>query len=731
LAADLGLEAVAVSDSPLASGLWYRVAGLRPRLRSHARLHRHRYRDEVWYLLQDPATGRVQRFTAPARLLITLMDGSRSVSTIWETANRRLGEDAPTQDEIIQLLGQLHAADLLQSDVTPDIAELFARGQRAEHARTRRSWGNPMAVRLPLWDPDRLLDRIAGASRLVWSRWGALLWLLVVLPAVMLIPLHWPDLTHDLSDRVLAMDNLIELLLVFPIIKMAHEMGHATATKAGGGEVHDVGVILLVLLPVPYVEASASIVFRSRLQRAVVGAAGVAVELFIAAIAFYLWLAAEPGFARAVLFNVMAIAGVSTLLFNGNPLLRYDAYYILADLIEIPNLGARSLQYLGYLLERYAFGVREREPPTAKFGEKAWFVGYGLASAVYRVMVTVLIALFIATKFFFIGVLLAMWAVTSMAVLPVVKGLRHLSGSPRLRRHRTRAIGVAGGGVLACAVFMLAVPMPFHTAAEGVVWLPENALVRAGASGFLTEFVADPGSPVHAAQPLIRSSDPALVMQVRMAQARVQELEASYADDAQTDRGKARVTEEKLAQERARLEALQERQSDLLVRAGTDGTFVVPQMADMPGRHFRKGDLLGYVIGATRPIVRVVVPQDAIDRVRMATQRIRVRDIDRLDIVREGRIDRVVPGGDEYLPSRALANEGGGEIATDPRDSRGPKALGRMFQIDIELAPLPAEATRLPTFGQRAYVRFEHQPEPLAAQWYRRLRLLFLSRFNV
>jgi putative peptide zinc metalloprotease protein len=317
-----------------------------------------------------------------------------------------------------------------------------------------------------------------------------------------------------------------------------------------------------------------------------------------------------------------------------------------------------------------------------------------------------------------------------MSVLPLIKGLRHLCGSPRLARHRTRAILAAGGFALACVAFVLAVPMPFHTAAEGVVWLPEQSLVRAGAAGFLTDFIADPGSAVHADQPLLRSSDPALTMQVRAAEARVREQEASYADDALTDRAKARVTQEKLAHERAHLEQLRQREADLTVPARTDGTFMVPQMDDLGGRHFHKGDLLGYVIGATRPIVRVVVPQDAIDRVRLDTKEIRVREVDQFDTVREGRIDRVVPGGDEYLPSRALASDGGGEIATDPRESRGPKALGRVFQIDIELTPLASEDAA-PTFGQRAFVRFEHAPEPLAAEWYRGLRLLFLSRFNV
>src|SRR5262249_37355450 len=500
----------------------------KPKLRSHARLHRHLYRGEVWYLLQDATSSRIHRFTPSARLIIALMDGRHTVEELWELANKHLGEDAPTQDELIQLLGQLHAGDLLESAVTPDVAELFARSEREERARHFRSYANPMAIRIPLWDPDAFLNRLKGLLRLIWGGWGALVWLAVVLPAMFLVWPHWPELSHNFSDRVLAVDNLVAIYLVFPVVKALHELGHASATKASGGEVHDLGIILLVLLPVPYVEASAASVFRSKYRRAVVGAAGMGVELFVAAIAFYLWLLIEPGLLRATLFNVMMIASVSTVLFNGNPLLRYDAYYILVDLIEMPNLAARSARYWGYLLERYLLGVQEAETPDASPAEKAWFVFYGFASTLYRILLTILIALCIACQFFFIGVPLAIWAFGAMAIFPLINALRHLTGNPRLRKQRTRAVAVTSGIVLCLAAFLLGVPMPYHSHAEGVLWLPEEAMVRAGANGFLGEVLVAQGTHVAQGDPLIESRDPALAAYLRRGEAKVAELQAEY-----------------------------------------------------------------------------------------------------------------------------------------------------------------------------------------------------------
>lgn len=717
-----------MSGSVLASS-WYRVADLKPRLRSHARLYRHRYRGQLWYLLQDPISNRVHRFSPAARLFIAAMDGQRTVQTLWEITNKHLGEEAPTQDEIINLLGQLHAADLLQSDVTPDAAEVFDRGERQGKALRRRSYMNPMAVRIHLWDPEAFLNRMEPLIRLLWSRWGGLLWLAVVVPALLLVSPHFEELSNNFSDRVLAVDNLLLLLLVFPLIKALHELGHAAATKRGGGEVHDMGIVMLVLIPVPYVEASAASVFNSKYERATVGAAGMVVEVLIAALAFYLWLLVEPGLVRSVLFNVMLIAGVSTLIFNGNPLLRYDAYYMLADLLEIPNLSNRSLRYWGYLIERYAFGVKDAETPEDSPSEKAWFLFYGFASSIYRVLITVTIALFIAGEFFIIGVVLAIWAVVAMAVFPLVKTLQHLGSSSRLRQHRRRAVAVTVGTALVLGLLLFVVPAPNRTSAEGVIWLPEQAIVRTGHAGFVDTFLVSPGTPVAAGDLLVRSYDLGLEAQIRQSEAKVAELTAIYGAQFVVDRARAGIAREQLESERATLALLRNRADGLLARASSQGTFMSPKAADMPGRYYRKGELLGYVTAKARPVARVVVQQESVDMVRLATDRVSVRFAHRPEVVTGGRIVRQVPAGDEYLPSRALASEGGGRIATDPRDQKGAKTMERMFQLDIELTG--EDVARNAFFGERVYVRFDHETEPIGLQWYRAMRLLFLSYFHV
>jgi putative peptide zinc metalloprotease protein len=452
------------------------------------------------------------------------------------------------------------------------------------------------------------------------------------------------------------------------------------------------------------------------------------VEVLIAALAFYLWRAAEPGLMRAVCFNVMLVAGVSTLVFNGNPLLRYDAYYILADLIELPNLGQRATRYWGYLAERYILRGRDAASPAETGGERAWFGFYGIASTLYRLFVTFAIALFIGSQFFFIGVVLALWAVTMMAVVPLLRAIAQIEQRPGLRERRSRIIAAAGAAFVALALAAAIVPLPYRMQAEGVIWLPEQATLRAGAPGFVSRLLVAPGTIVAAGDALVRNVDPALDAQLRLGEARVAELEATYGNEFVADRARAEIVREQLLFEQESLERVRLRAAALVISARTGGVFTIARPNDMPGRHVRQGEVLGHVLDGASPIVRVVVEQSEIDEVAGAVKRVGLRLADDIGRVIPGRVARVVPAGTDEAPSRALVASGGGRLAADPRDPQGRKTLARIFEIDVEpLEPLGRAAA----FGQRVYVRFELHDAPLATQAYRALRRLFLTYFDV
>lgn len=716
-----------MSATSLFSTSWYRVAPLRPRLRSHAQVHRHVYRGSVWYVMQNHSTGKFHRFTPVANLVIGLMDGKRTVQEIWDLACVRLGDEVPSQDEVIKLMSDLHSADALQGDTPPDLIEIEQRRRRHRRTRLKQYIGNPLSLRFPLFDPDRLLERAMPLLRPLLGWPGAVLWLLVMASAVFLVGMHWRELSSDVVDRVFSVENLLLVWIVFPLIKLLHELGHAVAAKAGGGEVHEMGVMLLVLVPIPYVDASAATGFRDKRSRALVGAAGMIVELFIAALAVFAWVNLEPGVWRAIAYDVILVAGISTLLFNGNPLLRYDGYYILADWIESPNLGQRANDHLGYLVRTHLFGVQGETSPAAAPGEGRWFFGYAILSFFYRMGMMVSIAVLVASKFFFLGVLLALWACASMLIIPVAKKLHFLFYSPRLASHRSRALA-ASGAILALAVALFGwLPAPSSTRAEGVIWAPEQAQVRATVDGFVTRVLAQPEQQVRAGQALIECHDPELEARSRVLRAQLAELDARYSAAQVGNRVQTGVIEEQRTHLREALAQSRRREAELVIRAPSDGVFVIADPRNLPGRYAQRGEMLAHVADRAARTVRVVVAESEGGMLASRTQRVEIRPAERIRRPIEARIAREVPAATDELPSLTLSLQGGGKIGLDPTKGGDGRALEKLFVLDLEL-PEGEQANYL---GGRVYVRFEHAHEPLATQWYREVRRAFLKKFNV
>ena len=711
--------------SDLHSPSWYRIADLRPRLRSHVRIHRHHYRGELWYVLEDRISRRMHRFNPTAHYVIGLMNGHRSVNEIWESAISKFADDAPTQEEVIRLLGQLHSAEVLQSEVTPDIAELLRRATKSKRKTWFQNLLSPLAIRIPLFDPDRWLERWLPWFRPYFGVTGAIIWCAVVGSALFTAAAHWQELSQDLGDRVLAPQNLVLLWLTFPVLKLFHEFGHACATKAWGGEVHEMGIMLLVLMPVPYVDASSASAFRETHRRAIVGAAGMVVELFIASLALFLWLEVEPGITRAVLYNIMLIAGVSTVIFNGNPLLRYDGYYILSDITQIPNLRVRAQQYLGYLLETRLFGLK-LPPVEAGIKERYLFVFFAVASFLYRTFVMIAIAIFIASTYMIVGVLLALWAVVTAVVFPIVKAIYYLLRHPRLRRHRVRALVASGAIALLAVVLLCFAPLPLWTRAEGVIWVPDDAQVRAGADGFIREIVAVPGSSVREGSLLIVADDPTLRPKMRVLEAQLRLLEVRAQAERTVDRPRWQRTHDEIMATTAELEQSRTLVRELNMLSPTDGTFVLPSAQDLPERFVRKGQQIGYVVPAAVVTARVLVSQDQVDLVRTRTERVEVKLAGRVYDTFEASIRRESPAATNKLANLAMSSIGGGQVVVDPHESKEPKALNTWFEFELELP-----ATQAFVLGEHVYVRFEHGSEALAWRLYRSVRQLFMKRFSV
>lgn len=711
-------------EASLHSPLWFRVADLRPRLRAHVQMRRQHSRGERWMLLVDPASGRAHRLGAAAWRLVGLCNGQRTLDEIWRGQRDAPGNALPTQDELLQLVVQLHEAGLLHCAMNADARALFAVEDRRRR-KERLAASNPLAFRVRLGDPTPLLRALEPLGRALFSPLGLALWALLLAVGALLALVHAPRIAAQAAQWAPQMASLGALWVLYPAIKALHELAHGLAVRRLGGEVQDWGVSLLLLLPMPWVDASAANAMPLARHRMLVSAAGVLAELGLATLALFVWLVVEPGRVADIAFAVMVLGGLSTLLANANPLLRLDGYFLMTDALQLPNLALRSSLWWRQTLLRL-LGARGpgSEPPVMARGERGWLIAYQPLAWLWRVVLAVLAGSWLGSLHAALG--WAAWAVSAwgLVVLPLWRAARLLAGGrlPATRSGpvRRRALAVAVLAVLA----VTAVPVPFVTTAQGVVWLPENAWLRLPVAGAVERFAVADGAAVTAGMPLVVLDNHELDTRHAQVAEQLAAVRAEfYRALPQTGAGDAGSPAARLASLEAELAYLDEQRAGLRLTAGVAGTLSVPRQADLIGRWFARGATLGHVLPPGNTTVRLAVPQADADLLRQARFELRLADAP--GRVMDARLAQAAPSIGTALPSAALGRRSGGDIDLDPADAEGRTAREPLAWIDLQsAAPLGARV------GTRVTVRMSWEWQPLAWQAQRRLRQLVLQRFE-
>jgi putative peptide zinc metalloprotease protein len=702
---------------------WFRVSELHPQLRSHVHLERHCYRSEVWYVLKDPISGRTHRVNSSAYHVVGRLDGRRSVQEIWDTCIAQLGEAAPSQGEMIDLLGTLGDAELIQTEATPDVAQLFARKEKRVKAQTKQKL-NPLAFKVALGNPSKLLDVFVPLFSALLRPSIGVIWLLTSCLAILIAAANWQEI-HTYSKINLQSPRMLVLMwLAYPIAKLLHEFAHGLTVRSWGGEVKEFGVTLLAFFPVPYVDVSSASGFRSKHQRVFVSLIGVMSELLFAALAFTLWLNISDGMLREFCFAVMMTCTISTLLVNGNPLMKFDAYYALSDQLESPGLANRSNALLLHHAQKTILGVKDAEAPTVASGERGWLIAYGIAALIYRWVVCVGLGTWIASFSLSLAIAFFVWSGFTLIVQPLFKLTKYLLSSQTLL-HRSRAIfGATAIGLLLAAVLGW-LPMPHSTQSEGVVWVPEESRLRAQSEGFVQKVLIADQTQVRKGDAILQMDDPVLRSDRLRAQARLDALEANYQlalSKSSSETAPLKDDIERLKQEINRFDT---RIEQLTLRAGANGTLALARAADLAGAYLAKGTIVGHVIEPGKTIVRAVLTQSDVGLVRDQTTKIEVRLAEHNFAPQAASIVSQTPASTRELPSAALSDKGGGTFVTDPSDEHGLQLLLPVFVVDVQLKDEP-----LKRIGGRAWILFDHGSQPLALQWARSIRQVFLKHLG-
>lgn len=704
-------------DRPTYSQTWDRLGPQRPKLRTGVQVHRRIFRRRRGYVLHDPTANAFFRLDPVSYHLLGLLDGTRTVDEAWLLATERFGDGAPTQNEVVGLLGQLYQANLVAFDGGADADQLFKRMQRRQQDKARQQAMNFLFLKIPLFDPAATLDWLLPLLRPLLGGWGLAAWGLLLLTAAAQLAMHGREFRLGI-DNLLRPENLPWLAAIFVATKALHEFGHGLMCRRFGGQVHEMGVMLLVFAPVPYCDATSSWALSTRRQRAMVGLAGILVELGVAAIAAILWANTAEGDLHRLAFSTVFITGVASLLFNANPLLRYDGYYVLSDLLDIPNLYQRANRQLLYLVQHHVFALPQVRPVAHGLSEPLWLVLYAAASWSYRLAVFTGIFWALSARFLGLGLLLALLGIIGWGVVPLGRYIHWLATNPAMVDSRARPVAATLILALALLAGVGFWSVDEHTRAEAVIENPLQVQLVAACDGVVEQVLAADGQEVAAGQTLLHAANPALRAQRQDIEAQRVELTVSLAEGTINDPARVRVIKARIEALQKQIDEIDRQMSELDLKSPLAGRLVAPNLESLPGRYVKRGEALGLVRPATELYATAVIDQtqNALFFAEGTVRRVELRTSGRPERTIEGRIAAVVPAAQADLPHAALGATAGGVVLTKRDDKTGKAAAESFFEVKVALGR-PTDLSP----GQRAIARFTLRPRPLAAQWWRKL----------
>ena len=494
-------------------------------LRLHRRpdltVQRQSYQGRDYWVIKDPISLKYYRFEEEEYALLEMLDGRISPDQIKRRFDYRYAPQKITMQELYQFIGMLYRSSLLVSDAPNQGAELRKRGEKTRKQEQRQSLTNILAIRYKGFDPDGMLEVLNRWIGWTFS-WPAFCFALMIgISALALIFTQFETFQNKLPsfDDFFAAKNWIWLALMMALTKVIHEFGHGLACKRFGGECHEMGVMLLVLTPCLYVNVSDSWLLNSKWKRAFIAAAGMYVELFLASIAVFVWWFSTPGMVNQLALNVIFVSSVSTLLFNANPLLRYDGYYILSDLLEIPNLRSKATSILQRTCGSIFLGIEARPDPFLP-PKRRWMFGlYSVAAAAYRWLITFSIFWFVYSVlepygFKVLGQMIAITAIYGLLGMPLIKLYKYFSVPGRLGTVKPiRATASAIVGVVVLGAILL-VPIPHYVYCSFYIQPRDTQNVYVDVPGTLEAIHAIPNQFVDEGQALLSLSSQRLEVQL-------------------------------------------------------------------------------------------------------------------------------------------------------------------------------------------------------------------------
>jgi putative peptide zinc metalloprotease protein len=490
-----------------------RRKALKIRLRADLVVEPAKYEGRTYFVVKDPVSLRYYRLKDNEHFLLQFLDGRRTLEDAQKEYEKRYRPDRLKLEDLEAFAQQLLTAGLAQSESPRAGKQLYERRTKRKRSEWIQTLTNILYIKIPIIDPDRILTRMLRYLGWIFSLWFFALSVGVMLAAAMLVATHFETFRSKLPNyhEFFSFKTVAYLWVALGCVKVIHEFGHGLSCKRFGGEVHEMGALFLCLSPALYCNVSDAWTLPNKWHRIIISAAGIYVELIIAAIATFVWwnTPTQP-FVNNMALSLMVVCSVSTVVFNANPLMRYDGYYVLADWLEIPNLRERSNRFLKNLVLEHCLGVEVQPEGYMALGRRILFVTYAITSYIYRWVVTFTILYFMYNflrpyKLEVISTGLAFAAAASMAGWPLWRLGKNIHKRGRLPDMKRWRVLTSAAVLTALILFACLVPVPVsRIRGVGLVQPQHDAMdhVFVRQPGTLKELYVRPGMEVRKGEKL-------------------------------------------------------------------------------------------------------------------------------------------------------------------------------------------------------------------------------------
>lgn len=681
--------------------------------RQDLEVSRHVFAGKVTYVLRDPITFESHKFTKVDYELFVAMNADRPLCEVLDLVVAKQLVDTTEKDEFYRFAANLVQLGLIGLP-SPDGKTLFARSKRRVQAVRNGMLKNFLFQQIPLFNPDRFLDRTIHLVRPLFSRSCAVLWCIGALVAIAIVARRWTEFTDPLAD-MLTLKNAPMLWGILFGLKFFHEFGHSYACKHFGGTVPSMGIYLIAGNPCAFVDASAAWGFPNRMHRILVSLGGMYFESIVAIFAVFVWaLSSSPGIQSAA-HHIVFMASAVTLLFNANPLMKYDGYFIACDLTGNPNLRQRATKELQRLLKRWLVGV-DVEGPKRLSRRGLGLIAYGIASSIYKFFVVIGISCMVATKFAALGLAMSGFYIVSTLYGLYSTAFRYLWTSPEVRPVQTRA-RICSYALLLGLPLLLLIPIPTTTRSTGLLTTTDEIEIATETAGIVQSVLSTPGQDIERNQPLVVLQNQSLVAASMVGLAKFELTSRTKAVELQVDRTKAAKTSQRMDYllEKSR-QSIQQTDA-LAVRTKQAGIVMTCLPKNHTGQFLPAGSTVA-VIGRGDWQVRCLADAATMLAAQpQVGQSVSLRLTAQANIKLHGKITRIAEMGDRQVRDESLTHLAGGRIPVNPISREASEAF---FEILVKIDDDHAKNLTL-MHGMTVDVRMYRQTEIIALTLYRRI----------